>query len=175
MLALALAGCSERFEWREFRSRDGFVITLPGRWQTVEREIDFGGQAITMSMTSTGRGASVFAAGVAKLPPTATVTADDRQKAAAFFADALVRNVGAGASVRTPIALPRSADRAQTPGFGLSVTATGRAGRENRPVELAARIVIVDDRAIQVVALTAPGEVPPEVVETFFTSFRLVP
>jgi hypothetical protein len=32
---------------------------------------------------------------------------------------------------------------------------------------------VVDDRFFQLVALGAEGEIPPEALDTFFTSFRL--
>ena len=31
LFALALVGCSERLEWREFRSDDGYSVMLAGR------------------------------------------------------------------------------------------------------------------------------------------------
>jgi hypothetical protein len=54
-----------------------------------------------------------------------------------------------------------------------AVEATGR-DSSGRAVQLAARLFIVDDRLFQVVALAAEGETPPDVLDTFFTSFRLI-
>ena len=41
-------------------------------------------------------------------------------------------------------------------------------------MQLTARLFIVDDRLFQVVALGAKGEMSPESLDTFFTSFRLI-
>jgi hypothetical protein len=41
-------------------------------------------------------------------------------------------------------------------------------------VRLAARFHVVDDRLYQLVAIGAEGELTPDALETFFTSFRLI-
>jgi len=41
-------------------------------------------------------------------------------------------------------------------------------------VQLAARFYVADDRLYQVVAFGAEDEIPPQALETFFDSFRLV-
>ena len=75
----ALAACSPRFDWREFRSPDGYAVLLPGRPQTVVRDIELDGIKAPMSMTSTGIGPTMFAVGVARLPAAAVADASARQ------------------------------------------------------------------------------------------------
>lgn len=171
-LALA-AACSARFEWRELRDAD-YVVALPGRWQTVTRDIDLAGEKVSMSMSSTGIGPSVFAVGVARLPAAAIANDAARESTFAHFRDSLVRNVGGALVSETVIGVPRAADRSAATGFGRSIVVTGRAGPKGAPARLAARLFIVDDRIYEVVVLAAEGEVPPEVLETFFTSFRVL-
>lgn len=164
---ILLAACSPRFDWREVKSPEGFAVMLPGRPQTVERDIVLDAARISMSMISTGIGATMFAVGVARLPPAATADPEVRQRTLARFRDALVSNSGAVLRRSTAPKLPGA-----QPAAAEAIEAEGRLpdGRNSR---LAARFFIVDDRLFQIVALGAEGEIPPEALDTFFTSFRL--
>jgi len=168
---LALAGCSPRFDWREFRSPEGYVVLLPGRPQTVVRDVEFDGGKAQMSMTSTGIGATMFATGVARLPAAAVADASARQQSLGHFRDALVRNIGAQEA--RPSAAPKLDSAGQPVLLAEAIEANGRLA-DGRNSRLAARFFIVDDRLFQVVALGAEGEIPPEALDTFFTSFRLI-
>ena len=54
-----------------------------------------------------------------------------------------------------------------------AIRATGR-DSSGRPVQLNARLFVVDDQVFQVVALGADGEISADALDTFFTSFRLL-
>ena len=128
-----------------------------------------------MTMRSTGVGPTMFAVGAAKRP--SPLSGDDagRAQAIAHFRDGLVRNIGGTvtASTKAPLSLPAGTARKLL--ASESVEAVGRAGPDGRKSRLAARFFIVDDQFFQVVALGAEGEIPLEVLDTFFTSFRLAP
>jgi len=168
---LALIACSPRLEWRELRSPDGYTVLLPGRAQVVTRELAFEGHPLPMSMTSTGVGASMFAVGVATLPPALADDAAARERLIAYFRDALLKNVGATdpvadkATLSRPLAAPQQLRAAQ----GLQ--AQGRAGRDGAAARLAARWFIVDDRLYQLIALGGEGAIDAVALDTFFDSF----
>ena len=172
-LALLSVACSQRFEWREVRVDEGAVAALPGRPQSVTREVDVGGQPVSMTMWSTGVGATMFAIGAARLPPALTADPAARAQAIAHFRDGLLRNIGGTVTTSAPpsLALPPGGTRKLL--ASEAVEAAGRPGPDGRKSRLAARFFIVDDQLFQVVALGAEGEIPPEVLDTFFTSFRL--
>lgn len=174
-LALALlSACSPKFDWREVRSADGgFAVLLPDRPQTVEREIAFDRGPIAMTMTSTGVGPTMFAVGVARLPAQATRDAPAVERTVALFRDALVRNIGAAATATRPAPLSAAASAGRQIKAAEAVTARGTAG--GRAAQLAARFFVVEDRLYQVVAIGAEGELSDDVLETFFSSFRLLP
>jgi hypothetical protein len=174
-VALLAIACSQRFEWREIRMDEGAVASLPGRPQTVTREVDVGGQRVSMTMRSTGVGPTMFAVGAAKLPPPLSADPAGRAQAIAHFRDGLVRNVGGTVTASTQPSLPLPAGTARKLLASESVEAVGRAGPDGRKSRLAARFFIVDDQLFEVVALGAEGEIPPDALETFFTSFRLTP
>jgi len=166
----ALSGCSPRLNWREVRPADArCVIALPDKPQAAQRELVLDGQPITMRMTSTGVGPSLFAVGVAQLP--AAALGPDRLAATvAWFRDGLLRNVQGVLTGEREITLVAPAGRNVR--LARAVTALGRIGA-GRKAELAARFYVVDDRLYQVVALGAEGEIPTDALDTFFDSFRL--
>ena len=174
-LALLLMGCSERLEWREFRSPDGYSVLLPGRAQTVARDVEFEGQKLPVTMSSTGVGPAMFALGVVGLPAGIASDAAARERAIAYFRDGLVRNIGGTLISTRPASLllpPGSPGQLRG---GQAVEARGRAGADGRAAVLAARFLIVDDRLFQLIALGAEGSIEPQSLDTFFTSFRLTP
>jgi hypothetical protein len=175
LVALLLTGCSERLEWREFKSPDGCSAMLPGRVQTVARDVMFEGQKLPVSMTSTGVGAAMFALGVVDLPAGIASDAAARERVIAYFRDGLVQNIGGTVISARPASLsllpgsPRQLRAAQ------AVEARGRAGADGRVATLAARFFIVDDRLFQLIALGGEGGIEPQTLDTFFTSFHLTP
>lgn len=170
LLAILTAACSERFDWREVRSPDGYAISLPGRPQTAVREVEVEGHKIAVSMTSTGIGPALFAVGAARLPAGLASDAAQRERTVAYFRDALVGNIGGNASAPgvAPLVVPPGSRRVVR--VAQQVQASGTSA--GRPVVLAARFFIIDDQFFQVIALGGDGGIPPEALETFFTSFR---
>jgi hypothetical protein len=178
LLALAvtlLLGCSERLEWREFRSADGYSVMLPGRAQTVTRDVDFDGRKLPVSMSSTGVGAAMFAVGVATFPAGLTRDAATHERVIAHFRDGLVHNIGGTVTAAGPATLALSPGSRHSLRAAQHVEARGRAGPEGQVAVLAARFFIVDDRLFQLIALGGEGSIEPQALETFFTSFRLTP
>lgn len=168
--------CNPTFNWREVRSPEKFVVLLPARPQTVLRDVKLADATVQMSMTSTGIGATLFAVGSARLPPALSADAAERQRALGSWRDALVRNVNGRIVKTTATTLPAALDAAGNPRQVLAAEAIEAVGRNSKggAVRLAARLFIVDDQLFQVVALGAEGEIPPDALDTFFTSFRLV-
>jgi len=180
LMVAALLGCSPKLDWREVRSSaDVYVVSLPGKPQVVTRDVELplatGPQKVSMTMTSAGVGATMFAVGVAHLPTAVPQDTAALQASMAFFRDGLLRNVGA-----------RGADTETTPPSGKIGSATlrsstafeaqgqlARPGEKPEPARLAARIYVVDDRLYQVVAMGRVSDLPDHEIETFFTSFRL--
>ena len=172
--ALLLAACSPKFDWREIKPVDGgFVILLPDKPQTVVRDIAFNGRTVRMTIVSTGVGPTLFAAGVAQLPPEA-IDPPRLDATLAWFRDALVRNIDGRVTGAQPALLSPAAAAGHVVRGGQAVEARGRVGRDSRPGQLAARFYVVDDRLYQVVAIGADGELTADALDTFFSSFRLI-
>lgn len=171
LVVVTLAACSPRLEWRELRSPDGYTVLLPGRAQVVTRELAFEGHKLPMSMTSTGVGASMFAVGVATLPPALADDAAARERLIAYFRDALLKNVDATAPVADKATLARPPAAPQQLRAAQGVRVQGRAGRDGAAARLAARWFIVDDRLYQLIALGGEGAIDAVALDTFFDSF----
>jgi len=170
-LVLSLTACSPRLEWRELRSPDGYVVLLPGRAQVVTRELAFEGHTLPMAMTSTGVGASMFAVGVATLPPALADDAAARERLIAYFRDALLKNIDATAPVADKASLSRPLAAPQQLRAAQGMRAQGRAGRDGAAARLAARWFIVDDRLYQLIAIGGEGAIDTVALDTFFDSF----
>ena len=172
-LGVVVTACNPTFNWREFRSPDGFAVMLPGRPQTVSREVKLPDGVVQMSMTSTGIGATLFAVGAAQLPAALSTEPASRERTIAHIRDALVRNVGASQVKSSAAALAVPAGDARQVLAAQTAEASGQ-DSSGRAVQLTARLFIVDDRLFQVVALGTKDELSPEALDTFFTSFRLI-
>lgn len=150
---------------------------LPGRAQVVARDVVFEDQRLPMSMTSTGTGASMFAVGVAKLPPALADDAAARERVIAYFRDALLKNIGAPsfepdrARLVKPPAAPQTLRAAQGIRAQGVAARTGGSGKDGTAARLAARWFIVDDRLYQLTALGGDGAIDAVALETFFDSF----
>jgi hypothetical protein len=175
LLMMLIPACSERLEWREFKSPDGCSVMLPGRAQTVTRDVEFEGQKLSVSMSSTGVGPAMFALGVVSLPAGIANDSGGRERAIAYFRDGLVRNISGTMVSATPAALVLPPGSSAQVRAGQAVEARGRAGADGRAAALAARFFIVDDRLFQLIALGGEGSIEPQALDTFFTSFRLMP
>ncbi len=172
-IVAASIACSPTFNWREFRSPEGIAVMLPGRPQTVSREVNLPDGTALMSMTSTGIGATLFAVGTAQLPAGFSAEPEARQRTIAHLRDALVHNIGGSMVKQSSAVLSVPAGDFRKVLAAEAVEASGREAG-GRPVQLAARLFIVDDRLFQVVALGAKDEMSPEALDIFFASFRLI-
>lgn len=174
LLALALLAACNPWNWREQRAPDGFWVgALPDRPQIVEREVDYLGRPLTMRVSSTGVGATLFAISEIRLPP--EIARDPA--ACAALVDWLAARLLANARGSDPRSAPFAASLPPRRELRLARSLEARAllGRESRPGVLAARWWVVDDRLIQLAVLGADGDLPVDATENFFTAFRFLP
>ena len=172
-----LAACKPSLDWRETKSADGkFAAVFPGKPAVSTREIAFGTGRITMTMTSAGKGPTLFGVGVAKLPPDAVASAEAVEATVARFRDALLVNSGT-MLFSADGALPLSADARASARGAVSLRARRHPATDAKQpgiVQLAAQFFVVDDRLYQVAAL-GDADLAAADLETFFTSFKLIP
>ena len=68
LMALALGGCSPKFNWREVRlEQSGVALLFPCKPDTQVRQVDMDGQALSMTLSGCSAGDASFALAYARL------------------------------------------------------------------------------------------------------------
>ena len=68
LMALALAGCSPKFNWREVRlEQSGVALLFPCKPDTHVRQVELGGQVLSMTLSGCSAGDASFALTYARL------------------------------------------------------------------------------------------------------------
>lgn len=150
-MAGALAACSPKFDWRDFRSTDApYTVMLPGKAATHTRPVNLDGQEVKMTMSAAEVDGTMFAVGTAELPDAAKAA-----QAVQAMKLAMVRNIGGTITKET--------------------TKDGAFDVEARGPRLAmhGRFLSKDKRVYQVVILGDQKHFDADTVDTFLSSFKL--
>jgi len=152
---LAVAACSPKFDWRDYRSSNApYAVLFPGKPASHTRSVNLDGQTASMTMAATDIDGTLFAVGSAEL-----ADADKAQKAVQAMKAAMVRNVAA------PTATESIRDG------GIDVEARGASA--GKPVMLHGRFVARGKRVYQIVVIGPENAVDKENVDTFLRSFKV--
>ena len=159
-LCLLLAGCSPKYNWRDYASPDApYHVMFPAKPSTFTRTIDLDGMQVAMTMTAAEIDGATFAVGSAEAPDAARA-----QAALAAMQVALVRNIGATVtSENTTVDNNGRATR--------DVEASGT--RNGKTMRLVGHFESRGKRFYQVIAIGKTDALPAEQVEQFITSFKL--
>lgn len=168
---MSLTACSPKFDWREIDVDSlHYAIALPGKPATVTRNIDLNGVKVSMTMMATEVGKTTFAVGTAELP-----TATQAQLSLSAMKTAMLRNIDGTIKQEKVLTMPASTLRDSGKLAVTEVEATGRPSpaTDNQPRVLFARFVARDNRVYQLVATGPAKQLNRDVVDTFFSSFKL--
>ena len=159
-LGLLLAGCSPKYNWRDYASPDApYRVMFPAKPSTFTRTIDLDGMQVAMTMTAAEVDGATFAVGAAEAPDAARA-----QAALEAMQVALVRNIGATVtSQNTTVDNNGRATR--------DVDASGT--RNGTTMHLVGHFEARGKRFYQVIAIGKADALPAEQVEQFITSFKL--
>jgi hypothetical protein len=156
LAAGALAACSPKFDWRDFRSTDApYTIMLPGKAATHTRAVNLDGQEVKMTMSAAEVDGTMFAVGTAELPDAAKAA-----KAVQAMKLAMVRNIGG------------TITKEGTKDGAFEVEARGVAPN-GAPLAMHGRFLAKDKRVYQVVMLGNQKHFDADTVDTFLSSFKL--
>ena len=161
--ALALLGCTPRYDWREVHDAESrFTVLMPIKPTTLARPINLDGIELTMAMTAAEVDGVTFAVGSVQLPDGAAARAAlDKMKTA------LVKNIN-GSIKHEKRSAPAE------PVSTIDIDASG--SRSGQPYLLLAHFAANDTRAYQVIVVgrePAVAAVAHEAADTFLTSFKL--
>jgi hypothetical protein len=157
-----LAACSPQFNWRDYSSKDApFRVMFPDKPASHTRSIDLDGMTVEMTMTAAQVDGATFAVGSAEAPDTAKA-----QAALQAMKTAMVRNIGATITSEKT----RAASGAR--GEAIDIVATG--SQNGTPMQLVGHFEAHNKRFYQVVVMGRAKALPPDQVEMFMTSFKLL-
>ncbi len=152
----ALAACSPKFDWRDFRSTDApYTVMLPGKAATYTRAVNLDGQEVKMTMSAAEVEGTMFAVGTAELPDAAKAA-----QAVQAMKLAMVRNIGG------------TITKESTRDGAFEVEARG-AAPNGAPLAMHGRFLAKDKRVYQVVILGNQKHFDADTVDTFLSSFKL--
>ncbi|ABR91257.1 Uncharacterized conserved protein [Janthinobacterium sp. Marseille] len=164
--AFTLSACSPKFDWREIRSNDApYAVAMPSKPTTLTRQIDLNGTQVAMTMTASSVDGITFAVGSAELPD-ATLA----QVSLSAMKTALVNNIGGTIKQEKTLTMAQGSAGGQL--AVMEMQALGAASNEPARV-LFARFVAQDKRVYQLVVTGSEKVVKRELVDTFFSSFKL--
>lgn len=172
VLALAgvlAAGCNPTFNWREVPLGDGLQALLPCKPDRAQRELDLGGQGVTLDMVGCATGGVTFA--VARMEGGASL-AEAQRRLDAWRRAARAPWRADGGVQEAPLAVPRAA--AAPAAVELQATTPASAGGAPQPVrmrwfaqaEAGGRYVLYQATMLGTAA-------DPQAAETFWEGLRL--
>lgn len=162
LATLLLAGCSPQFNWRDYSSPDApFRVMFPDKPATHTRSVDLDGMSVNMTMTAAQVDGTMFAVGSAEAPDAARA-----QAALVAMKTAMVRNIGA--TITREKFRPASATGPEA----IDIEATGSAN--GAPMKLIGHFEARNKRFYQVIVMGRATAMPPDQVEMFMTSFKLL-
>jgi len=158
--AASLAGCSPKYNWRDYGSPDAtFRAMFPSKPSTFTKDIDLDGMKVAMTMTAAEVDGATFAIGTAQAPDAARA-----QAALEAMRIALVRNISGRV---------RRQKEPAVAGDGSVISDIEADGNANGvPMRLAGHFVARNNRFYQVIVIGKTSDMPAEQVEQFLTSFH---
>lgn len=160
-LALLVAACSPRYNWREVDVADGHVrAAFPDRVTTDTRDLRLDTHTLRFTLASATVGEAVFAIGSAPLPP--EVAADPGARRALGMA--LMRSLYTNMQATPPM---------EWPAYGQEIEVQGQA--MGKPGWLQAKVWVTDTMLIEAVAAGTQESLPAERAREFLRSVVLKP
>ncbi len=157
--ALAMVGCSPKFDWRSVDVADGAVTgVLPARPQSETRAVDYEGHSLSLTMTMAQAGSVLFALGHAPLPP----SMQDDPAAAQALARAVIRSFYDSLGVQVPDPAPRPGERFVIDG-----------GAPDRPIRLEGLVVTSTRDLLEAVVTAETDAFDRAPVQDFWMGLRM--
>jgi hypothetical protein len=165
-IGIATAGCSPKFNWRDFRSPDApYTAMFPAKPASYSRPVNLDGLTVQMTMTAAEVDGVTFAIGNAELESPAQA-----KQALTAVRNALVKNIdGTVKSEKTAEVARSSGD---TPHQLTTVEIEAKGMHNGSPMLLRGKFVAKDARVYQVIVVGKEADISQESVKTFMDSFR---
>ncbi len=157
-LAINLAACSPKFDWREVRGTESaFSVWLPAKPASFSREMTLNGVALKMQMTAADVDGISFAVGSAKV--------SDASKIPGVL-DAMQLGM-----LNNIHGVPEKQSSPGSDHSSKDLVAYGKLAN-GQPVKFVGRFLTRGAWVYQIVIIGKDKSLTPEVVDTFMTSFK---
>lgn len=167
IIALALAGCSPQYNWRDYSSDVApYRVMFPDKPSTHTRSIDLDGLKVDMTMTAAEVNGAMFAVGTAEAPD-----AEHAEAALAAMKTALVKNIGATIKSEKMGKASSSNGSASVHSAAIDIEASGQ--QKGQPMRLVGHFESRNKRFYQVVVMGKEKDLTRENVDMFMSSFKL--
>lgn len=172
-VVLVLAACSPNYDWRDMPAANGAIqVQFPARPLLEEREVQVDGVPLVLQYQIATVDASVFAVGAAVLPAELAADSSAARVLAEGMEASLSQNLNSPIMNKQGFALAVPAQSTRPFRYGSSFELHG--GSSPAPAWMLARVFILGDQLIQVIALGSEGVLTRELAETFVHSIRAV-
>ena len=159
ILALSLAACSPKFDWREVRGTESaFTVWLPAKPASFSREMTLNGIALKMQMTAADVDGISFAVGSAKVSDTSKIPG-----VLEAMQQGMLNNIHGVPEKKSSPASDHSAK---------DIVAYGKLAN-GQPVKFVGRFLAHGAWVYQIVIIGKDKSLTPEVVDTFMASFKI--
>jgi hypothetical protein len=157
-LAINLAACSPKFDWREVRGTESaFSVWLPAKPASFSREMTLNGVALKMQMTAADVDGISFAVGSAKVADASKIPG---------VLDAMQLGM-----LNNIHGVPENESSPASDHSSKDLVAYGRLAN-GQPVKFVGRFLSRGAWVYQIVIIGKDKSLTPEVVDTFMTSFK---
>lgn len=160
LLAAALqAGCSPKFDWRDYRSEVApYAILFPAKPATQSRPVNLGGEPVTMHMAAADIDGATFAVGSAEMT-------DPAQAQAAITAMKTAMTANINATI--------TSEKQSNAGGQIAIDIEAKGSRNGEPLLLIGHFVAKEKRVYQVIVVGREKHLVKDAVDTFMSSFKL--
>jgi len=171
-LLAALTACSPRLDWREMPAADGAVqVAFPARPHSETRELPVAGQPVPFTLTAAAAADAVFAVGYMDLPADVAADPAQREQYVAAMEDSLARNLQADQTQRRAVQVRHVRNPSQPPLPADELELHGTPNGES--AWMLARILLVENRLIEVAAVGRTESLTPDAARMFVDSLRV--
>lgn len=168
LAAAVLAGCSPKFNWRDYSSQDApYRAMFPDKPASHTRDVDLDGMTVKMTMTAAEVSGTMFAIGSAEAPDPAKAEA-----ALSAMKTALVRNIGA--TITSEKAGKASATAGSSAAQSAAIDIEAKGMRNGVPMRLVGHFESRNKRFYQVIVMGKDKDISQEQVDMFMSSFKLI-
>lgn len=170
VIVTAFTACSPALDWREMPAADGTVrVAFPARPKSETRPLSIAGEPVPFTLTAATVKGAVFAVGYLDLPASLVDDEEKRQQYKQALEDSLARNLQAEDIQRRAVSVRHAHGQKEVAADELEL----HGEPADTPTWMLARVLLVENRLIEVAAVGPEKALTPDAARTFVDSLRV--